>query len=156
VQHRHCPNLVPNDYDRKRFKRLRNRTSVIVWMDKNPKMGPSWPSLAHFWNDWYESYLNVDYPHLLIRFEDTLYHPKEVLKQVCQCGGAQLIDHQQHSYLVDEAKWNHKHSQNNMISAMIKYGTDHRRYNNMTEDDLQFARSSLNRDLMTAFHYKVA
>jgi hypothetical protein len=88
----------------------------------------------------------------MIRFEDTLFHPKEVMRQVCQCGGAQTS--KTLNYLVDEAKWNHKHAQNNMVSAMIKYGTDAGRYHNMTEEDKQFARSALNPELIKAFHYQ--
>jgi hypothetical protein len=149
---KHCPNLVPDEYDRKRFKRLRNASSVRIWMGASPKAGSSWDSLAHYWNDWYESYLAADFPRLLIRFEDTLFHGKEVMNQVCECGGAQLSS--QFNYLVDEAKWNHKHAQNNMVSAIVKYGTQTRRYRNMTSEDLTFAHSNLDGELMRTFHYK--
>jgi hypothetical protein len=151
---KHCPNLVPNEFDRKKFKKLQDAESVAIWMGRSPKEGPTWDSLVHYWNDWYDSYLYgaKDYPRLMIRFEDTLFHPKEVMRQVCQCGGAQTS--KTLNYLVDEAKWNHKHAQNNMVSAMIKYGTDAGRYHNMTEEDKQFARSALNPELIKAFHYQ--
>eukprot|EP00980_Cylindrotheca_fusiformis_P006518 scaffold1383_cov68-Cylindrotheca_fusiformis.AAC.1 len=29
---KHCPNLVPNDFDRQRFPKLQNASSVPVWM----------------------------------------------------------------------------------------------------------------------------
>jgi hypothetical protein len=148
---KHCPNLVPNEYDRKRFKKLRNASSVPVWMGLSPKKGPSWRSLIHLWNDWYEGYLEADFPRLIIRFEDTLFHGKEVMKQICQCGGAQQPS--QFSYVVDEAK-DHRGAQNNMVSAIIKYGTDTWRYHNMTDEDLLFAHQSLNPELMKAFHYQ--
>jgi hypothetical protein len=150
---KHCPNLVPNDYDKRRFKRLRNASSVPVWMGQSMKEGVVWDSLAHLWNDWYESYHNVDYPRLMIRFEDFLFHGKEVMETVCKCGGAQQQP-SRFAYLVDKAKWNHKHAQNNMVSAMVKYGTDGRRYNNMTREDLGFAHKALNRDLIKAFGYQ--
>ena len=151
---KHCPNLVPNEFDRKRFRKLRNASSVMVWQGKNPTVGLSWNSLVHFWNDWHGSYVTpkVTYPHLLIRFEDTLFRRKELLRQVCKCGGAQLSS--QFTYLVDEAKWNHKHAQNNFVSAMVKYGSDTLRYRNMTNDDIAFAERFLDPRLMQAFHYR--
>ena len=149
---KHCPNLVPNDFDKRRFKRLQNASSVPVWMGRSMKDGVVSDSLAHLWNDWYESYYNVDYPRLMIRFEDFLFHGKEVMDMVCKCGGAHQSS--RFTYLVDEAKWSHKHAQNNMVSAMVKYGTDGGRYQNMTHEDLEFAHTALNRDLVKAFGYQ--
>jgi hypothetical protein len=151
---KHCPNLIPNDVDQQRFgKRLSqsNNTSVRVWMGANPTVGPSWDSLIHYWNAWYESYWNASWPRLIIRFEDTLFHPQQVMKKVCHCAGGELI--QPFHYLLDEAKWNHKHEQNNMITAMIRYGNDKGRYHNMTIDDIAFAQRTVNPQLMKAFQY---
>jgi hypothetical protein len=174
----HCPNLILNDFDRNRFKKKRNRQqrlqvetdpltmnstseSVPVWMGANPQVGPSWDSLIHYWNEWYESYLyqnvndqNVTWPRLIVRFEDTLFHPKQVMARVCECGGGQLSSN--FVYVVEEAK-NHKHEQNNFVSAIVRYGADeggHKRYRNMTQDDIDFARKSLNRKLMETFRYR--
>ena len=149
---KHCPNLVPDEFDRKRFKRLRNASSVPVWMGQGLTKGPSWPSLVHLWNDWYRGYFDADSPRIIIRFEDTLFHGKEVMRQVCECGGAQQPS--QLSYVVDEAKWDHTHAQSNMVTAIIKYGTESNRYRNMTNEDLLFAHKSLSPELMEEFHYK--
>jgi hypothetical protein len=116
------------------------------------KDGVVWDSLIHLWNDWYESYYHVDYPRLMIRFEDVLFHGKEVMDMVCKCAGAQQPS--RFTYLVDEAKWDHKHAQNNMVSAMVKYGTDSRRYQNMTREDLEFTHAALNHDLINVFGYQ--
>jgi hypothetical protein len=156
ISDKHCPNLVPNDFDRNRFKRLEDSESVMVWMGKNAKVGPSWPSLVHYWNAWYQSYIRADFPRLMIRFEDTLFHGRQVMKQVCECGGGELVSADRHVYLLDEAKWQHKHAQNNMISAMIKYGTDIGRYRNMTNADLDFAQKHLDPTLLDLFGYKLA
>jgi len=138
----HCPNLVPNEFDRyqtrartrartrtrnkvaKRFA-IANQSSVLVWMGPNPTDGPTWPSLVHYWNAWYESYYYNDnnsndnnsnnnnskdkdkdnhdgktmdeheagrkWPRLIIRFEDTLFYPQQVMAQVCRCGGGTLV-----------------------------------------------------------------
>jgi hypothetical protein len=151
---KHCPNLIPNEFDKQRFgKRLArtNVTSVRVWMGANPKVGPSWDSLVHYWNAWYESYLDAPWPRLLIRFEDTLFHPKQVMKEVCHCGGGELVE--PFRYFVDKAKWNHKQEQNNMITAMIRYGSGKDRYRNMTQDDIDFAERTLNSTLLDVFRY---
>ncbi|OEU20183.1 hypothetical protein FRACYDRAFT_236252 [Fragilariopsis cylindrus CCMP1102] len=57
----HCPNLVPNEYDKKQFKQFfrgnnnnnnnTNSSSVQVWMGPNRQVGPTWPSLIHYWNE---------------------------------------------------------------------------------------------------------
>jgi hypothetical protein len=155
-QEQHCPNLIPNEYDWKRFgkkwtRQNINMTSIKVWMGANPQTGPCWDSLVHYWNAWYESYINVDWPRLIIRFEDTLFHPKQVMQVVCQCGGGELVEPFQ--YLIDKAKWNHKHAQNNMITAMIKYGSGHGRFHNMTTEDMTFAQKKLNPRLIKTFQY---
>jgi hypothetical protein len=151
----HCPNLVPNEADRRRFKHEihKNDTSISVWMGKDPHVGPSWPSLVHYYNAWYQSYVQADFPRLIIRFEDTLFHGDTVMKQVCECAGGEPVS-DQHLYFLDEAKWSHQQEQNNFVSAMIHYGTDARRYHNMTQEDLDFARAHLDPALMELFHYQ--
>ena len=143
---KHCPNLVPTDYDRRRFKNLQNKKSVPVHMGG----GITFPSLVHYWNDWYYSYLTADFPRLIIRFEDTLFRSAEVMEQVCKCAGGETRP--KFLYHVGEAK-KHAHKQNNFISAMIKYGTAKDRFRNMTEEDLLYARNNLNPKLMSALRY---
>jgi hypothetical protein len=157
---KHCPNLVPNSFDERRFKKHiarnnknnNNATSIRVWMGADRITGPSWDSLVHYWNAWYESYLEeAPWPRLIIRFEDTLFHPKQVMAEVCKCGGGHFVEPFQ--YLIDKAKWNHANKQNNMVTAMIQYGTNTGRYRNMTSEDLRFAKQTLNSKLMDIFHY---
>eukprot|EP00526_Cylindrotheca_closterium_P008652 CAMPEP_0113607142 /NCGR_PEP_ID=MMETSP0017_2-20120614/3226_1 /TAXON_ID=2856 /ORGANISM="Cylindrotheca closterium" /LENGTH=517 /DNA_ID=CAMNT_0000515725 /DNA_START=14 /DNA_END=1565 /DNA_ORIENTATION=- /assembly_acc=CAM_ASM_000147 len=170
---KHCPNLVPNDYDKKRFVKryASNASSVPVWMGKSYNSGPHWDSLVHYWNDWYGSYYYYngknakattttaenrkedDFPRLIIRFEDTLFHAKTVMKMVCACGGGIFSGNEDEEEeeesnnggsafrpILDEAKFEHKHVQNNLVSAIVKYGTDRTRYRNMTREDLEFAQ----------------
>ena len=187
----HCPNLIPNEFDRKRFPPKPPAATatdgsvglspIPVWMGANPTVGPTWPSLIHYWNAWYESYYSnsnsraktgVDknnpstWPRLMIRFEDTLFYPKQVMEAVCHCGGGKLLSepsssssgnkkqHQLHDYTFEEAKPDHKHQQkNNFVTAMIEYGTNATRLRNMTDADVRFAIESLNPTLMQAFGY---
>merc|ERR1712070_1313499 len=151
----HCPNLVPNEFDRNRFPKLKNQDKVQVWMGANPTEGPTWPSLIHYWNAWYESYFqnnNNNEPRLMIRFEDALFYPKQVMEQVCHCGGGSLAD--EYDYSLEEAKPDHKHNhKSNFVTAMIEYGKNTTRLRNMTKEDIGFAIQRLDPKLMEAFGY---
>jgi hypothetical protein len=191
----HCPNLIPNEYDKKRYSSSsssNNSSSVQVWMGSNRQVGPTWPSLIHYWNEWYESYLfnnkNTDnknnntykykeeslssessssssssssslWPRLIIRFEDTLYYPRQVIEKVCTCGGGTMNTlSTKFIYNINESKPDHnnKIEHNNYITAMIKYGGNDaysRRIRNMTYDDIQFAIQTLNPRIMKLFQY---
>eukprot|EP00536_Pseudo-nitzschia_multiseries_P005859 jgi/Psemu1/13819/gm1.13819_g len=212
----HCPNLVPNDFDRKRFRKKKQNnnkesdqtSSVPVWMGRNPIDGPTWPSLIHYWNEWYESYFynfnhalethgeisvgstppdrdrveskptsnpSSKWPRLIVRFEDTLFYPREVMAEVCHCGGGRLIgepstdtdadietgsgDHSyrpqpQHDYSLEQSKPHHTHEgKSNFVQAMVRYGTNATRLRNMTRDDIRFAVEHLNPLLMQALGY---
>jgi hypothetical protein len=49
----------------------------------------------------------------------------------------------------------HKGKQTNLISAMIKYGTDKKRFVGMTKEDLEFANDELDLELMQLFQYEM-
>jgi hypothetical protein len=49
----------------------------------------------------------------------------------------------------------HKGNQTNLISAMIKYGTDKKRFVGMTKEDLEYANSELDLELMQLFQYEI-
>ena len=94
----------------------------------------------------------------MIRFEDTLFYGKQVMRKVCECAGARFVGGgpgNKFQYVVDEAKFDHKQKQNNMISAIIKYGNDHSRYDNMTDDDLRYVSKMLDTRLMETFQYNI-
>eukprot|EP00934_Nitzschia_sp_Nitz4_P008239 Nitzschia sp. Nitz4//scaffold37_size175936//13709//17211//NITZ4_002025-RA/size175936-snap-gene-0.253-mRNA-1//-1//CDS//3329549725//8229//frame0 len=147
----HCPNLVPNMDDVKAV----NGTVPVTVMYKPPE---HYDSLAHYWKQWLEGYLNADYPRLIVRFEDMQFHAKEVMSAICECAGA-VPRHPdaQFSYVVDSGKWGagHKGEQTNMITAMIKYGTDTKRLYQMTKDDVLKTNEVVGEDLMNMFHYEI-
>jgi hypothetical protein len=149
-----CPNLVIDSDSGAEL----GRDSIPISI---PSMTGSkeWPSLAHVWNDYYSDYLRTTTPRLMVRFEDLLFRPKQVLKIVKECAGAAWKDGDEHSfyYVVDQSKWEHvrQHGpQSNLISAMIKHGNPARRTRNMTETDLQYAASVLDEELLRLFDYQ--
>jgi hypothetical protein len=148
----HCPNLVPDPT----FSDSATGESTPV---KIPAMTGSdeWPSLAHLWNDYYRDYLKTDTPRLLVRFEDLLFRPKQVLEIVKACAGAKWKDEHAFYYVVDQSKWEHVRfngPQSNLISAMIKHGNPARRTRNMTDADLRYAASVLDEELLRLFRYQ--
>jgi hypothetical protein len=60
-------------------------------------------SILHHWNDYYQEYLHVDFPFMLVRFEDLVFHPKETTTAVCKCAGGEMMN-KQFSYIVESAK----------------------------------------------------
>ena len=58
----HCPNLVPNEDDRSRFKHLKDVFQANIHYDKSSKY--SFESLAHMWSEWHMQYIEADYPVL--------------------------------------------------------------------------------------------
>jgi hypothetical protein len=178
---RHCPNLVPyTDYDKRKQRQRQTQRgqqqqqqqhpndpnitssslsssssmmqSMPVWMGKNIQSGPSWDSLIHYWNDWYQSYYDARWPRLMVRFEDTLYQPRTTMELVCSCGGGTVAE--TFRYVLGEAKPDHRQEQNDRVGAMVKYGTSAGRYHNLTDQDITFVRRHVNATLLSVFQYR--
>ncbi|GAX17766.1 hypothetical protein FisN_24Hh167 [Fistulifera solaris] len=152
--HIHCPGLVPSEHDRERHpKELKDKETIPVVVTY-PGRRAHFDSLAHFWAQWYREYLEADYPRLIIRFEDMIFHPRKVLSLVCECAGAKPKQ-EAFSYVVGEGKWGNKvhEGSSNMISAMIRYGSNSSRLTQMSEADLELAYRALDPELMDLFQY---
>ena len=113
-------------------------------------------SLGHLWNDWYAEYFyNINatatasknndikekkkpeapFPRLIIRFEDIIFFPYEVTKQICACAGGVLghrpddhdVDNNTFHYVVRSAKAGIGHGpatqRNGLIDSWARYGT---------------------------------
>jgi hypothetical protein len=92
-------------------------------------------SLAHLWNDWYEPWLShYSGPRLLIRAEDVLLHPEQLVTSVCQCLGGSIRDH-----FRNKQPWH--------IDAVPN------RIDGYDEDKLQYAMDHLDSDLLSAMRY---
>lgn len=89
-------------------------------------------------------------------FEDFIFRPKDVVNEICTCAGA-VAKQETFSYVVDAGKWGssvHAGS-SNMVTAMIKYGSDKNRLRSLTDGDLQFAAENLDSDLLRLFQYQI-
>lgn len=151
----HCPNFVPNADD---FALGVSPTTKTIGVTVKYKPPVEYDSLLHYWMAWYKEYLDADYPRLIVRFEDLQFHAKEMVTLVCECAGAVPRDpNAAFTYIVDAGKWGpgHRGKQTNLISAMIKYGTDAKRFSGMTREDMEFVANNLDPELMELFKYEM-
>lgn len=169
----HCPNPVPNQMDRELLKSRDG--NHMIWRDTSgtfkvpmeatqmnitvvyKEFAQYHDSLVGFWNDFYRDYIQADFPRLMVRFEDLVFHPKQVTKLVCECAGGQLKHPNHFKYIVDSAKKGvgaHGKTRTNYVDALTKYGTEDGRYNGFAADDLEYVRQHLDPELMEMFGYK--
>ena len=124
----------------------------------------TYKSLVHMWNQWNGQYVHYghgsiqDFPRLVVRYEDLLFHQEDVIQQVCDCvGGNVVVDSNNVIRLKDSAaKPNHleMHSgSSDLVSAIIRYGKNEGRVKGMTKEDIEFAESMLDDELMNMFGY---
>ncbi|GKY97749.1 hypothetical protein MPSEU_000733100 [Mayamaea pseudoterrestris] len=145
----HCPNLVPNKYDLNHFPALRGRQSVPVKVRFSGNLTMYWDSLVALYNEWYRDYYDAAFPRLIVRFEDLLFAPEELLQAIADCVGADLAPS---IHFNTESAKEHG-SQTNLVGAIIKIGTGQGRFKNMTEDDLMYIDEEMNEQLRIDFEY---
>jgi hypothetical protein len=173
VPHRHCPNLVPiaKDWDtplrKKPTGQLFSTYKVTV---HHSQQTDQYDSLADMWTEFYKQYRDADFPRLIIRFEDLLFHRELVMTQIAQCvTGEKSIAPPNESTLTAKSSvsWFHPeqplkyrlssvkdHGQSSdLVSAVIKYGTSRGRYAGMATEDLRYATKALDEKLLRTLHY---
>ena len=116
-------------------------------------------SLAHLWNGWYHQYWKeADYPFLLVRFEDLIFHTKNVTTQICHCAGGIIRTDRPFFYIVESAKagpgHGRKEDRTGMVQAWIRYGNALPVRGGFSKVDYKAARKFLDRDLMDIFGYQ--
>lgn len=149
----HCPNLVPNEHDYSLYAFSGRNIPVRISWDQQSTT--KWNSLAHLWSDWNGQYYRAKhFPKLIVRFEDLIFYPKQLVTQICTCGGG--TPSSKFLYVLDSAKFGPGHgtAKTSLASAMIRYGRSKRRTKGLTVEDLQLAKDALDPDLMALFHYQ--
>ena len=129
------------------MKESNNTFPVTVHFDKNQVM--KWRSLAHLYSAWYRQYLEADYPHLLIRFEDMLWQASHVLQKIAECMGTVVAD--PISYQTKASK-SHG-SGTDFVKAIFKSGNQTLRVKGMTPEDLKYAYNNFDAELLKLMHY---
>ena len=182
---KHCPNLIPNEFDFTMLESLQHDDNIITpnmlddadyTDDDNPEAGftmnttvipvtveyksltTNHTSLAHMWNDWYLDYVQAEFPRIMIRMEDLVFHTRNVTEQICTCAGGRLRNTTFH-YIKKSAKEGELHEfqyETTMLDAMIRYGsaTHQDRTRGMTRQDMEYAQGVISKDLMNMFGYQ--
>ncbi len=147
----HCPNLVPTTVQEERA--LKGAASFKVQV-RYSKERIYYDSLAHLWNEWYNDWIDAEFPRLIIRFEDLVFHTESVVTQVCKCAGGNLKN-DRFKYTTGSAKGNkgvHKGG-NGLVKSVQKYGSVANRVRSFQDKDLEYAKDHLRSDIMDMFHY---
>lgn len=107
-------------------------------------------SLIDLWSEWNSLYYHADYPRLMIRFEDTLFHAERVMHLITECAGIETDE--PFKYHIDSSK--HLKSSADFVTALGKYGSADGRYDGLTPPDMKYLQTHLDEELMKVFHYK--
>ena len=150
-----CPNLTPNEMDKANYPILRDKDHFPLSV-KYADFRRHHESLTGLWNDWYNEYRGVEFQRLFVRYEDLLFHPREIAESVCHCAGG-TMNRGKFQYVVDSAKKGlgaHGKVRTGYIDAIIKYGSERNRYNGYHPEDLAYARTHLDESFMKELGYK--
>jgi hypothetical protein len=173
VPHGHCPNLVPipADWDTPLRRKPLNEAPLDTYQvtvrqnsprDPGQEIVDTYDSLADMWTEFHKEYDNADFPRLMVRFEDLLFHRETVLSQIAQCiappSSSLSRNHQHHpntvwKYRLHSVKEHGPLSKFDLVSGVIQYGTSRGRYAGMADEDVRYAARALDRKLLQKFHY---
>ena len=161
----HCPNLVPNRFDRRhklgsgtidlRVKFATRHFGDEPIPDESNKTFIAYNSLVDFWNVWYRDWYEASFPRVMIRFEDLLFHAEETVASVCNCwGGTMRPDFRYAKNSAKGQKGPHAGSAG-FLASLVTYGNSTLRNQGILTDkrDVLYARKNLDEDLMTVFGY---
>ena len=160
----HCPNLVANNFDRGRkpgeiipvfVKFATKHFGDEPLPDPKNKTFVKYDSLVELWNRWYTEWKEAEFPRLMVRFEDLLFHAEETIFQICDCAGGTMRS--RFRYEEDSAKGDHgPHAGSaGFLASLVTYGNSTKRMVDVLKDeaDYQFAKENLDETLMKEFGY---
>lgn len=144
-------------YNKKNCPNLFEGNNVTAKFGAGPS---SHSSLAAMWNDWNRAYYNATFPRLMVRFEDTVFFPKETSRIICNCVGGKLMTPKEKDglfhYVIDSAKTGPGHGpgkkRNGLLDAWIRYGRP-RDFSKFSKSDLEFADQAVDREIMEALRW---
>ncbi|CAM9240905.1 unnamed protein product [Chrysoparadoxa australica] len=135
----HCPHLAN--------KGAEGALKVRVTYEKD--LVTHHESLIHLWNKWYEDWLDVEFPRLLVRFEDLLFAQEQTVRQICSCAGGVMRD--EYQGMEDTSK---PHGGGGGRSAALeRYGSVEKRVEGFTDQEMDFIRQHASQRVLDLFHY---
>ena len=111
-------------------------------------------NLMHFWNLWYQKYLD-NFPHakIIVRVEDLTLRPRETIRQVCSCAGGTLAN--QFKYVLDSAKLGPGHNKKStgIMKAWSRFHWPREARAGLSVESYEIAMESIDERLMGLFGY---
>jgi hypothetical protein len=135
-------------------------TTIPVRIDYGYPGRVQYESVIHLWNRWNRAYYEtIQFPRLMVRHEDLVFYPDQVVQQVCQCVGGTYLPHQpnrtfQAELISAKTGKGHGKTRTGFIDAWIKYGK-RRAYRNLHPIDRAYAKDILDKELLEVFQYEV-
>lgn len=112
----------------------------------------TYESIVHLWNGWNRQYLDAEFPRLIVRYEDTIFHAEEVMKMVSECAGVPLAS--PFKYMSGRAK--HHGKSLDFLHVLEKTGNRSSRLEGYSKEDLGFIQETIDGELMRVFNYSFA
>ncbi len=152
----HCPNLVPTTSEEKDYLEKNGKSTFNVNVRYRETNITHHDSLADLYNTYYGDWIDADFPRLIVRFEDLLFHAEIVVQKICECGGGKLFSDKPFKYSVNSAKTGEAHKgANGLVKSMTKYSDKSKRLKSFTSDDLSYTVNTIRSDIMNMFGYAI-
>lgn len=122
----------------------------------NPRKTVKYKGLIHLWNEFYQEYLKADFPRLIVRFEDAIFHLPQIVQHIQECVGA----YSKHDSLQVQAGYAKRHGNTagtSLLKVMLKALDKQARWESskLTLEQRQDIRRTLDPELMKILHYKM-
>ena len=173
-----CPNIVPYPSDIEAHPRYKKKKymPVHVHYDRRVGLRKTFQSIAHLWNEWYTEYIEFDesssdnnnkavtmktpdFPFLVVRMEDMVFHADTVLPQVCECLGGTLNNggHVKHYAMIANQNIGIDKSMgvnSGLLRSVVNYGNITKRRDGYPAFQLEAAKDTLDSKLMNLLEYR--
>ena len=173
-----CPNIVPYRSDIEAHPRYKKKKYMPIHVKYDTRIGfaKKYESMAHLWNEWYTEYIEFDesssenknkkavtmktpdFPFLVVRMEDMVFHADTVLPQICECLGGTVNNGGQVKHYAIIANQNHGIDTSTGISSgllrsIVNYGNITKRRDGYPAFQLEAAKDTLDSKLMNLLEY---
>ncbi|KAG7353364.1 hypothetical protein IV203_002719 [Nitzschia inconspicua] len=126
-------------HDRELCEHQKNLGSMAsVRFGSNPKVDgkqqrTKYANVVEMYKDWYLSFFdNTEYPMAIARFEDVVYRPESVVRQMCECvGGRMLKKFSYRQETVNMGPGHGHHGNSGLLPSFVKYGKNLKEYYEM-------------------------
>mmetsp|Transcript_49853 Transcript_49853/g.120803 ORF Transcript_49853/g.120803 Transcript_49853/m.120803 type:complete len:463 (+) Transcript_49853:229-1617(+) len=152
-----CPNIIPYPEDIKAHPRYGKMKYMPVHAKFDGGLYIKYESLAHMWNLWYKAYLSSDddFPRLIVRLEDLVFHAETIIPQICTCAGGTHKAEFVHSSTVQNQNIGIDTSNvhEGLYRSIVRYGTTRNRRKGYPPFQLDAIKDILDPSMMDVFGY---